>query len=122
MRTTNHSYDIISVSSGAKDLYFEGVPDFDITTFSARLCRLRVTKVGKNLNCMEARSASGGQLSQDIFYNKTLTTREFDDYGAINLGQACPIATADQEEEDNKFIANLAFEMPPQTAIEASMF
>ena len=71
---------------------------------------------------MEARSASGGGLSQDMFYNKTLTTREFNDYGAINMGQACPIATANQEDEDNKFIANLAFEMPPQTAIEASMF
>ena len=71
---------------------------------------------------MEARSASGGELSEDIFYNKTMTTREFNDYGAINMGQACPIATENQADEDNRFIANLAFEMPPQTSIEASMF
>jgi hypothetical protein len=71
---------------------------------------------------MESRSASGGGLSEATFYNKTLTTREFDDYGAINLGQACPIATENQKDEDNKFIANLAFEMPPQTAIEAGRF
>ena len=107
----------ILVASGAKDLYFEAVPDFDITTFSARLCSLKVTKVGKNLNCMESRSASVGDPVVS-FYNKTSTSREFTDYGAINLGQSCPIATTDQEAEDNKFVANLVFEMPPQTAIE----
>ena len=100
-------------------MYFEAVPDFDITTFSARLCSLKVTRVGKNLNCMESRSASVGDPVVS-FYNKTLSSREFTDYGAINLGQSCPIATTDQEAEDNKFVANLVFEMPPQTAIEAS--
>lgn len=68
---------------------------------------------------MESRSASVGDPVVS-FYNKTSTSREFTDYGAINLGQSCPIATTDQEAEDNKFVANLVFEMPPQTAIEAS--
>ena len=35
------------------------------------------------------------------------TPRDCTDYGAINLGQSCPIATTDQEAEDNKFVANL---------------
>ena len=109
------------VSSGAKELYFEGVPDFDITTFGARLCRLKITKVGKNLNCMESRSEKVGSPVVS-FYNKTETTREFNDFGAINLGQSCPIETEGQEDEDNKFIANLAFEMPPQVAIEDSKY
>ena len=109
------------VSSGAKDFYFEGVPDFDITTFGARLCRLKITKVGKNLNCMESRSEKVGDPVIS-FFNKTETTREFNDFGAINLGQSCPIETEDQEDEDNKFIANLAFEMPPQVAIEDSKY
>ena len=108
------------VSSGAKELYFEGVPDFDITTFGARLCRLKISKVGKNLNCMESRSEKVGSPVVS-FYNKTESIREFNDYGAIHLGEACPIETEGQEDEDNKFIANLAFEMPPQVAIEDSM-
>ena len=70
---------------------------------------------------MESRSESVG-LPVETFYNKTSASREFEDYGAINLGQACPIATENQADEDNKFIANLAFEMPPQTAIEAGEF
>lgn len=121
MESTNLSILNFLVSSGAKDLYFEGVPDFDITTFGARLCRLKITKVGKNLNCMESRSEKVG-TEVDHWYNKTETTREFNDFGAINLGQACPIETEGQEDEDNKFIANLAFEMPPQVAIEDSMY
>ena len=121
LKLTNLSILNFLVSSGAKDLYFEGVPDFDITTFGARLCRLKIIKVGKNLNCMESRSEKVG-TEVDHWYNKTETIREFNDFGAINLGQACPIETEGQEDEDNKFIANLAFEMPPQVAIEDSMY
>ena len=99
----------------------EGIPDFDITTFSVRLCRLKVVQVGKNLNCMEQRSEQVGP-PVDAFYNKTTTTRPFEDYGAITLGQSCPISSADDDTSvDNTFIANLAFELPPQAAIEAGM-
>ena len=69
---------------------------------------------------MEQRSASVG-LPVERFYNKTLITREFQDYGAIHLGESCPISTTEQKADDNKFIANLAFEMPPQAAIEAGI-
>ena len=56
---------------------------------------------------MESRSASVGDPVVS-FYNKTLSSREFTDYGAINLGQSCPIATTDQEAEDNKLEENKA--------------
>ena len=66
---------------------------------------------------MEQRSVSDG-LPVERFYNKTSITREFQEYGVMSLGESCPISTSGQEAEDNKFIANLAFEMPPQGAIE----
>ena len=56
-----------------------------------------------------------------VKYAVSLITKEspfLNSKGAVNLGQSCPIATTDQEAEDNKFVANLVFEMPPQTAIE----
>ena len=70
---------------------------------------------------MEQRSESVG-LPVETFYNKTTTTRAFKDYGAINLGQSCPVSIPDDDPEDNQFIANLAFELPPQPTIEAGMY
>ena len=33
-------------------MFFEAVPDFLVTDYSARLCRIRITDVGEGLPCL----------------------------------------------------------------------
>ena len=68
-------------------------------------------KVGKNLPCVDSIEETG--VAE---FNKTISSRDFDDTATFAIGPTCPVNRAGMA-EDNQFRANIIYELPPSAAI-----
>ena len=96
-----------AAGSGAEDVVFEAVPDFEKPGYSARLCRISIRNVGEGLPCVYHADTKSKEV-----YSKSEETKIFDDYGIIEIGQFCPVNYPKTDANSNKFIAQVAYEFP----------
>ncbi len=119
-RTRN--YPSLSVdTAGDASIFFEAVPDFSVTAYTARICAIRIHEVGKALPCVY-HGNQPNQTAPKETYTKTDPNRPFNDYATVEVGRTCPYKAPDAVTADNTFKASMYYELPPQAGITGGTF
>ena len=104
---------ITLAGGGSENFEFEAIPDPNHPDLSLRLCRIRLFRIGEGLPCIQLADPK----SKEVYSKSNVTSKEYDDYGKIEIGLMCPVNYPYGKTNSNKLTAQLVYEVPQGSGI-----